>query len=145
MLDCPLFERDSPVRVVVTNRCWDQEATGQLGVDHHVITRIQLFDELPFDIGIRHHIVVDMPPELLSCLAEVLLALAGGEDIQLEFVFGWVIGQVLDNHRGLLFVDKTNGLSNKVFWIGRELSKYISIESFEHLCDSATGKLRSLC
>ena len=92
MLDGTLFERNCPVRVVVTHWRRYQEAARQLGVHNHLSAGVQLFHEVSLNAGIRDHVVVDVPLELVTGLAEVLLGLTCGEDVDIELVLDRVVG-----------------------------------------------------
>jgi hypothetical protein len=84
-----------------------------------------------------------VPLELVTGLAEVLLGLACGEDVQVELVLNRVVGQVFDDHRCLLLVDQSNGLGDEAFRIGAELREHRDADAFEDVCRRASGQLRT--
>jgi hypothetical protein len=81
--------------------------------------------------------------QLVTGLAEVLLGLACGEDVEVELVLDRVVGQVLDDHRGLLLVDQAHGFGDEALGVGLELCEDRDVDALEDVCRRASGQLRA--
>ena len=60
VLDIVLIERNSPVRVVMTNRSGDVEAIGQFNIDCHIGAYIQTLSKRFFVGGVINDMVIQM-------------------------------------------------------------------------------------
>ena len=104
----PCLEGDGPVGVVVADRRRDEEALRQLGVDDDFGAGIEFADERPLVGRVGEDVVVDVAVRL-EAFAEVFLLFLR-EDVDAVGVFERVVGEVLDDNRRLLLVDKRAGL-----------------------------------
>lgn len=66
MFHLVLFEGDGPIRIVIPDRCWDEEGLRQLGINDNLRAGIEIAHEVPFDGRIREDVVVDMVISLES-------------------------------------------------------------------------------
>ena len=64
-----------------------------------------------------------------------------GEDVDAVAVFERVVGEVLDDHRRLLLVDKRACLQDEVFGIGLELAEDDDVDAAQDGRDGPPGEL----
>ena len=86
------FERNCPVRVVVANGGGDQKASRQLGVHCDFVASIEFSNKVSLDVGIHNCVIVDMVFQFLGGLAEIMVALACGEDVDVVAFGNAIVG-----------------------------------------------------
>ncbi len=115
-LTVAFLESNRPVRAIVANGGWYEEALGELGVDYNLHTAIEFTDEFTFVLGVGEDVLVDVPVNGHG-FAEVCFRLLAGEDVAVVSFVNYVVGQVLHDDGCFLLVDQTCGLGNKVFGV----------------------------
>ena len=67
--------------------------------------------------GVGDHVVVDVLVELAPAFGEVLLGLVLREDRSVVLLGERVVGEVLDDHCGLLLVDESRSLGDELLGV----------------------------
>ena len=99
-----LLEGNGPVWAVIANRCRDLEGFGELRVHHDFSAGVEFTDKFAFDPGIGKDVVVNVAVRF-EAFTQVFFPVLG-EDVDAVRVFKRIVGEVLDNDGGLLFVDE---------------------------------------
>ena len=87
-------------------------------------------------------VVVDVPVRL-EAFAEIFLLLLG-EDVDRMRIVDRVVGEMLDDDRGLLLVDERAGLSDEIFGVRLELAEPSDVDSLQNGRNRLAGQLRVL-
>ena len=91
MFHFALFERNGPIEVVSSNGCRDEKAFWQFGVNHNLVSAIQIFYKSALVFGVSENVIVDMPVSF-DCLAESVFRFFLGKDVQRVCVFDEMVG-----------------------------------------------------
>lgn len=92
------------------------ESPRQLGINANLVSVIQILCKAAFyalfGVAVRKHIILDVLFSL-KCLVDTCRCFFSREDCAVIFTFDLVVGDMLNDHRSLLFVDKTDNLGDK--------------------------------
>ena len=138
MFNFAFFEGNRPVRVVIPDRCRNEETSRKLGVDHNLGAGIQFFHEGPFVLAVGEDVVIDVTLGLQR-LAKVFLGLLLCEDVAAVGFIDWIVGQVLDDDRRFLLVDQSGGFQDEVFRVLLVLTEHGDVDTLENPCNRVTG------
>lgn len=136
----PFLEGDGPVGIVFTHWGGDREASWKLCVNGDFGAGVEILCECPLDFGVGEDVVVDVIIRFEG-LAEVVLALLGGEDVGVEALVDGVVTEMLNHHRGLLFLNESGRLGNEVLRVISKLVEDREVEAFEDRPHGASSEL----
>ena len=121
MLHAPFVKGDGPVRGVPPDGGGDVEGTRQLHIDGDVRVRVERLGEVALDVGVIEDVVVQMMVGLHGVHAEFTLERRFREECRVVPVTQRVVGDVLDDHRGLRVVDQLRRLDDEGLGVFLEL------------------------
>lgn len=148
VLHSPIMEGDGPVRGVIAHGGGDVEALRELCIDTDLVGGIQILGKLTlnalFRCSVGEHIILDCLGGMEG-LVKALAALFGGKDVVFVGTADLVVGNMIHDHRGLLFVDELDDLGDELLRIVLEHQELISTESGQNSGDSSAGQNGSFC
>jgi len=118
---------NSPVWIIVPDWGWNVEGFGQLGIHHDFRTGIEFADKRALIAGIGKNVIVNVAVGL-EPLAQIFLLLLC-EDVDGVGLFQWIVRQMLDDHRGFLFINECACLQNEIFRVGFVLTQYGEVDT----------------
>ena len=143
-----LVEGNGPVRGVVAHGRRDGEALRQLCIDTdffcqvHVLCHAPLHALTVLGIAVRKDVILDVL--LRTVRPGEVAVLLGGEDGAVVGSLRAAVGDLLNDHRGLLLIDESDSLDDEFLRVVAEHGKLIGADAVQNPCRAAPGELGPL-
>lgn len=117
MLHIAFTEGDRPVWIISADGCRNKEAIRELHIDHHAVTRIELFRELLLIIRVIDDIIIKTLSRLEGIQSQTAAALVLEEYIGVVCILKGMVLDMLDHGIRFLLIDDLRSTDDESFRI----------------------------
>ena len=140
MLNRSFVEGNRPVGIIMPYRCRNIESIRKFHIDCNICIRIQFRSKFLLIAGV----IYDMVVQMLFCLHGIHTKTPFNGQISENFcavmVIHHIVGNMLNNRRGLFIIDKSRSLDNKFLRIILKLIEHTRLNTLQNLNNCLAGK-----